>query len=203
MHTDDTANSGSCGIDPNYNSSAQNLVASINRFAVLPAAIDPSISATSIPDGPATAGIVLDFSVTPGSASFNLDSSDVGQYELIISDTSYSHSDTTITTVIGDSALLTVKPFGLAVTNISAGATPNPGANTSGGAIFTSATSRRRFQRYSGMPVTIATTMAYSIAASLPIIRSRRVLPLTQILASLRRVTSLPPGSPAILTMAH
>ena len=58
---------------------------------------------------------------------------------MIISDTSYSHSDTTITTVIGDSALLTVKPFGLAVTNISAGATPNPGANTSGGAIFTSA----------------------------------------------------------------
>lgn len=135
MWTDNTPSAG-CGIDPNYNNPAQNLVANINRFGVLNAAADPSIGGIAIPDTPATAGIVLNFSLTPGQASFNLDSSDVGQYVLTISDITNSHSSATIT---GDSGLLTVKPFGLAVTNIMAGATPNPGANTSGGTIFTSA----------------------------------------------------------------
>lgn len=136
MWTDDTAGSGSCGIDTNYNSPNQDLIASIDRSGVLTAAADPSTGGVSIPDGPAVAGLTFDFSLSPGQASFNLDTTDVGQYTLTISDTTNNHSSSTIT---GTSSLLTVKTFGLAVTNIVAGATANPGANTPGGVIFTTA----------------------------------------------------------------
>ena len=136
MWTDDTAGSGSCGIDTRYNSSAQSLQASIDRFGVLTAANDPAISGISIPDGPASTGLTLDFSATPGQAIFNLDTSDVGQYALTIQDTTLVHSDLNIT---GTTSLLTVRPYGLALTNIVAGATVNPGASTPGGAIFTTA----------------------------------------------------------------
>ncbi len=136
MWTDDTAGSGSCGIDANYNAPNQSLLANIDRSGVLTTATDPSISTVSIPDGPATAGLTFNFSLTPGQASFDLDTTDVGQYTLAISDISNNHSSSTIT---GTSSLLTVEPFGLAVTSIVAGATVNPGANTPGGAIFTTA----------------------------------------------------------------
>jgi len=136
MWTDDTAGSGNCGIDSGYNSNTQILEASIDRAGVLATAADPSIGAVTIPDGPATASLTLDFSLTPGQASFNLDTTDVGQYALTLEDTTLVYSDTVIT---GTSAVLTVEPFGLAVTNIVAGATVNPGANTPAGAIFTTA----------------------------------------------------------------
>lgn len=135
MWTDD--GSGICGIDTNYNSATQSLEASIDRFSVLTTADDPEIGGISISKvPPPAASITLDFSATPGQASFNLDTTDVGQYELTVSDTTSNYSDSTIT---GTSVLLTVKPFGLAVTNIVAGATVNPGANTPGGDIFTTA----------------------------------------------------------------
>ena len=141
MWTDDLAGSASCGIDTNYNANAQDLVASIDRGGVLNGAINPSIGGTTIPDAldlPATATITLDFSVTPGQANFNLDSSDVGQYRLTLEDSTGNFSSSTIT---GSSAPLTVRPFGIAVTNIRAGATLNPGATAPapGGALFTTA----------------------------------------------------------------
>jgi MSHA biogenesis protein MshQ len=136
MWTDDTAGSGSCAIDTRYNSSAQNLQGSIDRFGVLTAANAPSIGGTGITDSPMSAGITLDFSVTPGQASFNLDTSDVGQYELTLEDVTLVHSDLIIS---GTSSLLTVRPFGLAVTNIIAGATVNPGSFIPTDPIFTTA----------------------------------------------------------------
>ena len=121
MWTNDGAN---CFIDTNYNYNSQNLEASIDRGGVLPGANDPNIGAVTIPDGPAVGALSFDFSVTPGQVNFILDTNDVGQYTLTISDTTNIHSAGVIT---GSSAVLTVRPFGIAVTGILAGANPNPG----------------------------------------------------------------------------
>ena len=127
MWTDDAAASPSCSIDTNYNSSTQSLQASINRFTVLTSAVDPSINGVSIPEGPGSAAIELDFSLDPGRATFNLDTTDVGQYELTLSDTTLIHSASVIS---GSTSLLTVRPFGFAVTGIEVGAGPPPKSNT-------------------------------------------------------------------------
>ena len=137
MWTDDLAGSASCGIDTNYNSITQSLQASIDRGGVLLGALDPTINGTAISAVPA--GITLDFSINPGSAVFDLDSTDVGQYSLLLQDTTLGHSDLIIS---GSSNLLTVRPFGLAVTDIetsSVPATPNPGGTDFDGDVFTTA----------------------------------------------------------------
>ena len=133
MWTNDGAN---CFIDTSYNYNPQNLEAFIDRGGVLPAANDPEIGGVPIPDGPATAAISLDFSVTPGQAGFNLDTSDVGQYRLTIRDTTNTHGSGVIT---GESTLLTVRPFGIAVSGIMAGVTPNPGGTAPADPVFTAA----------------------------------------------------------------
>lgn len=131
-----TNDGSNCFIDTSYNYNPQNLDASIDRGGVLPAANDPSIAATTIPEGPASASIVFDFSGLPGQASFNLDSSDVGQYRLTIVDNTNVHGAGVI---VGSSNLLTVRPFGLAVKNIEAapGPTVNPGGTAPGDPVFT------------------------------------------------------------------
>ncbi len=134
MWTDDAAASPSCAIDTNYNSNAQSLQASIDRAGVLLGAASPTINGTSISAAPA--GITLDFSATPGSATFDLNTTDVGQYALTLEDTTLVHSSSIIT---GTSSLLTVRPFGLAVTNIIAGITLNPMTVTAIGTKFTTA----------------------------------------------------------------
>jgi hypothetical protein len=138
LWTDDLLGSASCGIDTTYNYPAQSLVASIDRGGVLPGANDPAIGAVTIPDAPSAATVTFDFSTTPGQASFNLATSDVGQYSLSLQDQTLNHSTATIT---GSSAQLTVRPFGLAVTTIETGAGPtsNPGVSAPGAAVFTSA----------------------------------------------------------------
>ena len=133
MWTNDGAN---CFIDTNYNYNPQNLEASIDRAGVLPTASDPNIGAVTIPDGPAVGALSFDFSVTPGQSNFVFDTNDVGQYTLTISDTTNIHSAGVIT---GSSAVLTVRPFGIAVNNIMAGATPNPGGTAPADPIFTAA----------------------------------------------------------------
>ena len=139
MWTDDASASPSCAIDTNYNSSSQVLQASIDRFGVLSTAIDPSIGSDPVPDNPATQAITFDFSSTPGRATFNLDTTDVGQYVLTLADTTLAYSSDVIT---GSTGLLTVKPFGLAVNNIESGAAPvvvNPGSSAPTQDIFTAA----------------------------------------------------------------
>jgi predicted acyltransferase (DUF342 family) len=130
-----TNDGGNCFNDTSYNYSPQTLDASIDRAGVLPGAIDPGIGGVSIPDGPGSAGISLDFSVTPGQANFNLDSTDVGQYRLTIVDNTNVHSAGVI---VGTSNLLTVRPFGIAVTAITApGPTLNPGGSAPTDPVFT------------------------------------------------------------------
>ena len=131
-----TNDGSNCFIDTSYNYNPQNPDASIDRGGVLPAANDPSIAATTIPEGPASASIAFDFSGLPGQASFNLDSSDVGQYRLTIVDNTNVHGAGVI---VGSSNLLTVRPFGLAVKNIEAapGPTVNPGGTAPGDPVFT------------------------------------------------------------------
>ena len=133
MWTDDGSN---CFIDPNYNSASQSIEASIDRAGVLSGANDPSITGVTVPDGPATASVTLDFSVIPGQASFNLDTSDVGQYRLTLTDITGIFSDQVI---IGTGNLLTLRPFGISVTGIMAGATVNPGGTAPTDSIFTAA----------------------------------------------------------------
>jgi MSHA biogenesis protein MshQ len=135
MWTDDTAGSGSCGPDPNYNSGTQSLEVSVTRSAGSPASNAPIIGFVDIPDDTTgTIPVVLDFSVAPGQASFSLLTTDVGQYRLNMTDTpnASSYSDVNI---VGISNELTVRPFGLAVTSIT-GLIPNPGNTTSAGAVF-------------------------------------------------------------------
>ena len=131
MWTNDGSN---CFIDTSYNYSPQNLQANIDRAGVLPDANDPAIGTVAIPDGSATAAITLDFSIVPGQANFNLDSSDVGQYRLTIADNTNVHS---VGVIIGSSNLLTVRPFGIAVSGILSGATNNPGGTAPADPIFT------------------------------------------------------------------
>jgi hypothetical protein len=134
MVTDDTAGSGSCGRDPNYNSANQDLEVDIIRSVPDdPGGSAPLISGLVLPDT-----ISFDFSGTQpgelaGQASFNLLSTDVGKYRLDVLDQTSNHSNLNIIT--GSSPELTMRPFGIAVTNIT-GLIANPGNTTSAGAVF-------------------------------------------------------------------
>ena len=128
---------GNCGIDTNYASNAQGLKVSVDRGGVLAGASEPTINGVAIPSAPpGFDNLTLDFSATPGQHDFSLVTTDVGQYTVTITDDSLSHSDQAIT---GTSTQLTVRPFGLAVTDIQAGATVNPSGSAATSAIFTAA----------------------------------------------------------------
>jgi hypothetical protein len=121
MVTDDTANSGSCGRDPNYNSANQILQADIIRSVDDPGGSAPLIGLVGLPTTPATP-VTLDFSGTQpgelaGEASFTLNTTDVGKYRLDFIDESSNHSDLDIVT--SSSPELTMRPFGIAVTGIT------------------------------------------------------------------------------------
>jgi len=103
-------------------------------------ASDPS------PNNPALAGFSLppadpladngSISFVNGVADVTLATIDIGKFTIELADISNTFADITIA---GTSAEQTVRPFGLAMTNIIAGATPNPGADTPVGGVFTSA----------------------------------------------------------------
>ncbi|HQU14569.1 MAG: hypothetical protein B7Z66_04395 [Chromatiales bacterium 21-64-14] len=104
-------------------------------------ALPPAIGGVTLPGAiPAANDLSLAFS--SGQAPFTLNTSDVGKYALgLRDDTSGFAKDLTggARPIDGSSATLTVRPFALALVNISAGATPNPGSTTPGGAVFTAA----------------------------------------------------------------
>jgi len=106
-----------------------------------PGGTAPTVAATTLPSAvPGANNLTLSF--TSGVAAFNLTTTDVGKYVLNLrDDTSGFAKDIAGNplTINGSSGTLTVRPFALAISNIIAGATPNPGANTPGGAIFTTA----------------------------------------------------------------
>ncbi len=100
-----------------------------------PSLIDPALAGFSLP--PADP-IVDNGSITfvNGVADVTLATSDIGKFTIELADISNTFADITIA---GTSAEQTIRPFGLAMTNIIAGTTPNPGADTPVGGIFTSA----------------------------------------------------------------
>ncbi len=138
MWVRDSGPDPSCGPDPDYDYN-HDLDVSINRGGVLPGANDPVVNAVTsatAPDAPASNAVQFDFSGGTGSATFTLSTSDVGQYQLILTDNTGTHIPTPIT---GSSALLTVRPFGLALTDIQAGAVTNPGGTAFNSDVFTAA----------------------------------------------------------------
>ena len=139
MWTDDLAGSATCGVDTSYNYAAIDLDAGIDRGGVLPAANDPLIGAVRIPDGGSTLPVTLNFSGgLGGQAGFDLDSDDVGQFRLTLTDNTNNHGDTPIT---GIGNLLTLKPFGIAVDNIfdTLSTDPNLGNTAAASLSFSSA----------------------------------------------------------------
>ena len=106
-----------------------------------PGARAPAIGGTTLPAAvPGANNLTLTF--TSGQAPFMLGTTDVGKYALDLRDDTSAFAKTltgTARTLDGASPTLTVRPFALAIVNVLAGATPNPGASTAGGAVFTGA----------------------------------------------------------------
>jgi len=133
MVTDDTASSGSCGRDPNYNSASQDLEVDIIRSVDDPGGNAPLIGVLDLPNT-----VSFDFSGTQpgeiaGEASFNLLTNDVGKYRLDVIDETSNHSGLDIIT--GTSPELTMRPFGIAVTSIT-GLMLNTNNDTPTGDVF-------------------------------------------------------------------
>ncbi len=106
-----------------------------------PGARAPAIGAVALPASAPGANNVT-FNFTSGQAPFTLNTTDVGKYALDLRDDTGTFAKTltgTARTLDGASPTLTVRPFALALVNVLAGATPNPGADTAGGAVFTGA----------------------------------------------------------------
>ena len=100
-----------------------------------PSPNDPALAGNSLPavDPLVNNGNI---SFVNGIADVTLATSDIGKFTIELADISGTFADITIA---GTSAEQTVRPFGLAITNIIAGVTVNPGANTPVGEIFTAA----------------------------------------------------------------
>jgi MSHA biogenesis protein MshQ len=100
-----------------------------------PSPNDPALAGSSLP---AADPIVNNGNITfvNGVVDVTLATIDIGKFTIELADISNTFADITIA---GTSAEQTVRPFGLAMTNIIAGATLNPGADTPVGGIFTSA----------------------------------------------------------------
>jgi MSHA biogenesis protein MshQ len=132
MYTQDPASS-SCSVAAAYNVS--DVKVSLTRSSADPGGAAPTLrnsnlsSNVSVPNGPASATVGLNFS--GGVADFSLLASDVGQYALTFLDDSLGFASTNI---VGSTPSYSVRPFGLSVS-----ATSNPGASTGGGPVFTSA----------------------------------------------------------------
>ncbi len=131
---------GLCAVATDY-AGNQNLKAWLTRDADDPGGAAPGIAGVGLPDSvPAAPNVALDF--TAGTAAFTLSTADVGKYALNLRDDTSGFAQDAAGNprpIDGSSAVLTARPFGLALSGIQAGATPNPGADTPGGGVFTSA----------------------------------------------------------------
>ncbi|MDZ7924272.1 MAG: DUF6701 domain-containing protein [Marinagarivorans sp.] len=123
--------SGSCGASPSYSQSSI-------KMWLSRAASDPNGTAPQAKNAANTHTVSLPNSapgsnnftanISGGSANFSLLTSDVGRYDIMVSDTSNSFSDVAI---VGSSGNITVRPFGFAIS-----ATGNPAATTANGSSF-------------------------------------------------------------------
>ncbi len=79
----------------------------------------------------------LQLNFVAGVATFNLTSADVGKYVLNLRDDSRNFANAV--DITGSSTTLTVRPFAIAVTAVSKGATTNPGGSATAGGGFVAA----------------------------------------------------------------
>lgn len=94
-----------------------------------PSVVAPAVS---IPTAkPASSNLALTFSA--GVATFNLGTSDVGQYTLNVADETGSYATNAIS---GTSSLTSVRPFAIVVSGIKMGSTNNPNGTLPGDAVF-------------------------------------------------------------------
>jgi hypothetical protein len=130
---------GVCSVSAYYTGS-KNLKAWLTLDTADPGGASPSIGALSLPNGqPGSNNLSLTFSA--GSASFNLNTSDVGKYALNLRDDSGTFAGTpgSPIQINSTSNTITTRPFALVVSNIKQGSTLNPANNSSGGAVFAKA----------------------------------------------------------------
>lgn len=109
-----------CAITTNYKNAAQNLSAWLVRDGDDPAGLAPQIQGVAlpvvIPDGPTATEVQLNFISTDDEfATFLLKTSDVGKYRIYLQDNS---GDYIAGNIDGSSMVQTVRPFGLAFSNI-------------------------------------------------------------------------------------
>jgi MSHA biogenesis protein MshQ len=130
---------GSCGPAPGYD--ATSLKAWISRTPQDPGAPGPTANGSPLPNAaPPGNNLVIPF--TNGVAQLSLQTSDVGQWSIDLEDDTSGYAlnlQDQARTIMGASPVLTVRPFGLAWSAVSAGPTQNPGTTTPSGAIFTKA----------------------------------------------------------------
>jgi MSHA biogenesis protein MshQ len=146
-----------CGVVTNYtgnNGGNKTLDVSITRDSSDPGGTAPTVidavggnsASAALPNSPSTTPVTLYFGgrrrgnpPPGGTAYFYLNTTDVGKYTISFTDNSRSGSCRR-TTCAGSSSTITVRPFGVVVTNIkNAGGTANPGATTATGSIFSGA----------------------------------------------------------------
>lgn len=99
----------------------------------------PTINGVSLPSSqPGSPNLTLTFH--SGVAGFNLNTTDVGQYNLKIGLPSQGLLNIGNGTAYGQSSQITTRPFGLAITDIkNAGGTANPGGTTATSTVFAKA----------------------------------------------------------------
>lgn len=136
------ATSGDCAIATQYTSPPDTaLKAWLQRDANDPGGAAPSIAGASLPSSlPAVNN--LDLAFTNGVATFTLDTTDVGRYDLYLRDDSSGFAVDTAGNprpLDGSTATLTVRPFALGYSDILAGLASNPGGTATTGAGFVAA----------------------------------------------------------------
>ncbi len=94
-----------------------------------PSVVSPALS---IPTAkPAASNLTLNFST--GAATFNLGTSDVGQYTFSVADETGTYATNAIS---GSSSLMTVRPFAIVISGIKMGSTDNPARYGSSDPVF-------------------------------------------------------------------
>jgi hypothetical protein len=133
---DTTQSPANCAIATNY-AGVRNLKAWYTADLSHPAgATPPAAGAVSLPPAvPGANNLALTF--VSGVATFTLNTADVGKYAVNLRDDSRSFASGA--DIDGSSAVLTVRPFALAITNVRQGATANPGGTATTGSRFVAA----------------------------------------------------------------
>lgn len=131
------SDTGECGLNTNYDGTVP-LRAWVQPSAQDPGGQAPEIAGTALGTGnPGAPNLTLDFSA--GQADLELDTTDVGQYRLTFLDQDsglvVDENDDPIP-VVGDSAQLTVRPFGFAIHDVDMNGTANPGGEGPASDIF-------------------------------------------------------------------